>query len=560
MAFISMGCAFAQDNSTDSDILNESAVEDSFNLQNDCESADIQKLSSPDSSNQVINITSDNYRQYFKGGTLQNTYAHSTFFIMDDMDGLGRLTIRANNVTINGLNHTLKNTVFKIDANNVCLNNITLLETEGYYSNDYAAVLIYSGDNVGLYNLNINYTALEDSDAFGIYSLGDEDSMINNLKIINCTVTLVGNNRGFGRDYAMRLEYSPNAIVANSTINSELSLRTVDFTGTTASLYSEFSLAVGISYCDNLVFDSNDVVCNVGVRPECAYPTLDAIFICDSKDCNFTNNTVYMSDFLTYKDIANYLYGLDIYRDDNLLIEGNSIRIETTGGAYAAGTAYPIQISGPASGVLIRYNDIYSRSNGPNIGIYSQNFNDAITAGAASYIINYGGSYSATLKGVVGEKVIFALNGKNIGSAITNAKGVATIKLTAKILKTAKAGTRNLIIKLSSNNYNPASKTVKIKINKEKTKIVAKKKTFKRKVKTKKYAITLKNSKGKAIKKVWVYIKIAKKTFKAKTNAKGKAVFKIKKVTKKRTYKAKITFKGNAYYKKATKTVKIKIK
>ena len=76
----------------------------------------------------------------------------------------------------------------------------------------------------------------------------------------------------------------------------------------------------------------------------------------------------------------------------------------------------------------------------------------------------------------------------------------------------------------------------------------------------KKYTITLKSTKGKAIKKVRVTLKIKKKTFKAKTNAKGKATFKIKKLTKKGKYTAKVTFKGNKYYKKATKSVKIRIK
>ena len=170
---------------------------------------------------------------------------------------------------------------------------------------------------------------------------------------------------------------SPNARVLNSTINCEVPLRTVDFVGTTAVLESEFSLAVGIEKCDNLVFDNNMVRCSVSARPECANPTLDGIFICDSPNCSFTNNSLYLSDFITFKDIPNYLYALDIYRDDGLLIENNRIHVETTGGAYAAGTAYPIQITGPASGVMIRYNDIYSKSNGPNIGIYSQNFNDA---------------------------------------------------------------------------------------------------------------------------------------------------------------------------------------
>ncbi|PWB88383.1 Ig-like domain-containing protein [Methanobrevibacter thaueri] len=91
------------------------------------------------------------------------------------------------------------------------------------------------------------------------------------------------------------------------------------------------------------------------------------------------------------------------------------------------------------------------------------------------------------------------------------------------------------------------------------TKITAKKKTFKAKTKVKKYTITLKAGK-KAVKKVQVILKIGKKTYKAKTNAKGKATFKIKKLTKKGKYTAKITFKGNKLYKATTKKVKITVK
>lgn len=63
-----------------------------------------------------------------------------------------------------------------------------------------------------------------------------------------------------------------------------------------------------------------------------------------------------------------------------------------------------------------------------------------------------------------------------------------------------------------------------------------------------------------SIKKVTVTIKIGKKTYKAKTNNKGKAVFKIKKLTKKGKYKSVIKFAGNKSYKASKKTVKITIK
>lgn len=75
----------------------------------------------------------------------------------------------------------------------------------------------------------------------------------------------------------------------------------------------------------------------------------------------------------------------------------------------------------------------------------------------------------------------------------------------------------------------------------------------------KKYTINLKNSKGKSIKKVKVTLKVNGKKYKARTNSRGKAIFKITKLTKRGTYKAIITFKGNKYYLKAVKKSKIRI-
>ena len=191
--------------------------------------------------------------------------------------------------------------------------------------------------------------------------------------------------------------------------------------------------------------------------------------------------------------------------------------------------------------------------------------NAVIIAKNKAYVINYGGKYSITLndakgKAIANKKLSFTLAGKNIGSAKTNAKGVATIKLTAKILKKVKAGKKNLVIKLIDSNYNAASKTVKITINKEKTKIVAKNKIFKNSNKVKKYAVALKNSKNKVLKKVKVTLKVKGKIYKATTNAKGKAVFKITKLNTIGKFTANVKFSGNQYYKPITKKVKIIVK
>ncbi len=200
-----------------------------------------------------------------------------------------------------------------------------------------------------------------------------------------------------------------------------------------------------------------------------------------------------------------------------------------------------------------------------NVNFKVSRQNLIVSASNKAYIINYGGKYSLIVKNnknnpVSGVYVAFILNGKRIGSAITNSKGAVTFAITSKVLKTAKAGKRNLVIKTSNSNYNSFSKTVKITINKEKTKITAKTKKFKRLSKTKKYAIILKNSKGKAVKKVIVSLKVKGKIYSAKTNAKGKAVFKIKKLHKKGKFTATIKFKGNNYYKAVSKKVKISVK
>ena len=109
-------------------------------------------------------------------------------------------------------------------------------------------------------------------------------------------------------------------------------------------------------------------------------------------------------------------------------------------------------------------------------------------------------------------------------------------------------------------NMTGSSTTAGVVVKKATPKISAKAKSFKTTVKTKRYSITLKDNKGKAIKNAKVTLKVKGRTYKATTNSRGKATFKITKLTKKGTYKAVITYKGNDYYKKVTKKVKISVK
>ena len=171
-----------------------------------------------------------------------------------------------------------------------------------------------------------------------------------------------------------------------------------------------------------------------------------------------------------------------------------------------------------------------------------------------------GYKYSVTLKDANGKAlankaVTIAYNGITY-KATTNAKGVATVTLKAKAI-----GSKYATIRFAGDDVNKATtKKVTIKVTKQATKITAAKKTFKRTLKTKKYTITLKNSKGKVISKAKVTLKVKGKTYKATTNAKGKATFKITKLTKKGKYTAAVKFAGSKYYKAKTAKPKITIK
>ena len=108
--------------------------------------------------------------------------------------------------------------------------------------------------------------------------------------------------------------------------------------------------------------------------------------------------------------------------------------------------------------------------------------------------------------------------------------------------------------------YIKTSTTAKITVKKVNPKIVAAKKTFKVKDKTKKYTVTLKNNKNAVIKSQKVTITVGGKTYSAKTSSKGVATFKLTKLTKKGIFSAVVKFAGNKYYNAVKTTVKLTVK
>ena len=172
-----------------------------------------------------------------------------------------------------------------------------------------------------------------------------------------------------------------------------------------------------------------------------------------------------------------------------------------------------------------------------------------IVANDLSVFYNDGKKYTVTVYGTDGKpavktQVVFKINGKKVGSAVTDAKGVATLKIT-QVPKTYKITAEALGASII--------KTLKVKqvlkLQKVKVKRSAKKLVIK---------VTLKQGK-KALGKKKITLKFKGKKYVKKTNKKGVAKFTIKKSVLKKLKKGKKVTYSATYLKDTVKrTVKVK--
>lgn len=320
------------------------------------------------------NVTPTNIGVYFPNSELNDKYKGQTLIFSGNFENLNQLTIKSNDVKLLGNNARFKNTVFNIESNGVTLKDFTFELNKAIKSND-GAVISVSGEDISLVNLNISYIVPNDVEAYAVYADGYNRDAADCLKIINSTIYFEGHNFNTNKyNCAVKLTWVNSLLMENNTITSCLPLKNVNYGADGATLDSDYVYVLGLERCDDFIVNNNTFICDVNKRTAVQYPTLNCVMLSKSDNGLFSNNSIFLTDFLTYPGVENYIYGLDIYKLNNLLVADNKISIVTTGGKLALGTAYPIQVCGPISGINITRNDLYSFSNGPNIGIYSQNF------------------------------------------------------------------------------------------------------------------------------------------------------------------------------------------
>lgn len=382
--------ASADDNLTqtapaDSDLVMEDASE-TYSSSNVLGVQSQDTIESPQD-NYIVNQR--NYKMYFDNtGALKDEYGGKIITFDGEFADKGTFTINTDNTKITGKNTLFNNTVFNIKANNVMLTNLNFVLNESFKSNNNAGIYV-TGDNVTIYNIDMTYDTPNDADAIGVYSYDNTG-----FKLINSSFNYIGHAFHNGHDYNALLVYSDDALVSGNKFTSTLPLREVTYGDSSYGGVGMDKVSVfAAGNSKNLKFSDNDIysTINYGQYADNKYPTLSTVFIYGCDNSTLNRNNIQVEDLYTRKNQANYLYGIDIHRVDDISIVDNRIDVFTYGGHDYLGTAYPIQVEGPANNVKVAYNYLHSISNGPNIGVYSMNYYGGTQIDIISNFINITG-------------------------------------------------------------------------------------------------------------------------------------------------------------------------
>ncbi len=362
----------------DTNIITDDIVEsvddvesDDVSGSDDVEADDVMEDNTVTSTRGVINIDNVNYVNYFDtDGVLNDTSG-------DDLKFNGNFNAKRftnfeinNNISVDATNATFQNIGFKLVAGNITFTGGTFTTTTTTKVNH---VIDISAGDVEVNGVTMNLNAPKNKEFVAINV--DEDT---NAKILNNTITYscTYTNKGY-INYVIRVKNSPNALISGNKITAYLPLKDVDYYTSTGMDMDQVA-AIGIENSNGFNLSYNDIKVNVSCFIG-DYPTLDSVIVLDSADAYIGHNNVTEIDNKTPVGSANYLYAIDVYRCNHLNIDNNTIKLRSKGGTIIIGTnngtstAYGIQLTG-GHNVTIANNDIDTRNNGPNAGIYSQNY------------------------------------------------------------------------------------------------------------------------------------------------------------------------------------------
>ena len=474
------------------------------------------------------------------------------------------ISINENNITIIfiGMNNLL-NAIHSGDG--VSFTNVTYWGANGITNTGNSAVVLSPSENEAGQNMTIGVVV-------------DDKLVLNEVKVTDENGTIVL-NISVGENYCISIRHDedsyytefkawiPNMNFCVNVTETKATNKTVNMTAK-SNIYADFMpgglqfilqngvkinatyAADGIWWAVHTFDDYSDYLVNA------TYVGLPDVVINNATiSITRANSTVNIPDIvLDYGDSKNITVTTEGATGITAMIDGNPVDVVNN---------YTIPISGLDIGNhTLTVTTMADGDHNPvteTVNITVNKLKTEITADSITATYNINKDLVITLKDAKGN----AMAGVQITVDLNGAKTYTTDKNGQVKVSTNGLIPKAYTAKIAFNGntiYSKSTREVKVTVKKATPKLTAKKKTFKRSKKVKKYTVTFKNNVGKAMKKAKLTIKIGKKTYKATVNAKGKATFKIKKLTKKGKYNAVIKYKGDKCYNKVTKKVKITIK
>ena len=361
-----------------------------------CKSVDGQDLTANVTSDADLGLSNNdnyiyeyNFFDFFdENGCLYDNLPFTSLTFADTFENLNisKITIKSPMIFTGYSNIAIFNNIaFDILSDNVSLSKVTL-----NYDSEEAAISVF-GNDVILDDLTINYETKKDTNSFAVYV-----SYSKGFNLENSVINFISNSIGTKGYYqhAIELRDCERAVIRKNTINSELPACDVVFEEEVEGIDHDLVLVIGIQNGDDITLSDNIITTMVtGGYGE--LPTLDSIMADGFKNLKIIKNTITQTDVSNAGSIG-YSYAIDLYDFKTSNISLNNILVNSTAGVDGYGSAYPIQLSGPYTNLVVESNNLTAIGKGPALGIFSQNSAGSTDITVLNNLINVTGYASKT--------------------------------------------------------------------------------------------------------------------------------------------------------------------
>ena len=304
-------------------------------------------------------VTPENFEKFFdEDGFIQSDVPFDELIFKGEFDAPADYLIIEQPISIIGDNAVLNNMGVVIASDEVKLDKLNFTA-----DSSLGSLIMVQGSDVDLTNLDI------------VYSAGSEEAIA--IDIMDCSDVRLLNSTVFFESHvpddsvkavAVQAVNTQNVLIDGNNITTKLPCVYVDHYDEDYYMMGSNNVnPVRLKDCSNLIFTNNNINSTTN---DCtaSFPTIQSIYIIGCSDSVIDHNNISMIDKMTPSGMDNYMYGINFGHNNNVTFSYNNFEMFTSGGKDAAGTNYAFQ--GVESDVIIRGNNITSKSYGPNLGIY----------------------------------------------------------------------------------------------------------------------------------------------------------------------------------------------